>query len=122
MISFNFELIFSLITLKNKNGFNRLSLNDKLGNFISITGFPQPSISWSKNGQELKTKDGMTITYAHNHVRLELKKVNVKDAGRYTCTASNEVGSASSTADLVVKSIQFYDYVLSIERNLIKEF
>lgn len=122
MISFNFELIFSLITLKNKNGFNRLSLNDKLGNFISITGFPQPSISWSKNGQELKTKDGMTITYAHNHVRLELKKVNVKDAGRYTCTASNEVGSASSTADLVVKSIQFDDYVLSIERNLIKEF
>lgn len=122
MISFNFELIFSLITLKNKNGFNRLSLNDKLGNFISITGFPQPSISWSKNGQELKTKDGITITYAHNHVRLELKKVNVKDAGRYTCTASNEVGSASSTADLVVKSIQFYDYVLSIERNLIKEF
>lgn len=122
MISFNFELIFSLITLKNKNGFNRLSLNDKLGNFISITGFPQPSISWSKNGQELKTKDGITITYAHNHVRLELKKVNVKDAGRYTCTASNEVGSASSTADLVVKSIQFDDYVLSIERNLIKEF
>lgn len=108
--------------MKNKNGFNRLSLNDKLGNFISITGFPQPSISWSKNGQELKTKDGMTITYAHNHVRLELKKVNVKDAGRYTCTASNEVGSASSTADLVVKSIQFDDYVLSIERNLIKEF
>lgn len=46
----------------------------------------------------------MTITYAHNHVRLELKNVNVKDAGRYTCTASNEVGSASSTADLVVKS------------------
>ncbi|XP_068967253.1 titin isoform X4 [Bombus flavifrons] len=72
-----------------------------------IDGFPQPFISWSKNGQELKTKDGMTITYAHNHVRLELKNVNVKDAGRYTCTASNEVGSASSTADLVVKKTIF---------------
>ncbi|XP_076758852.1 uncharacterized protein LOC143428086 isoform X1 [Xylocopa sonorina] len=72
-----------------------------------IDGFPQPSIVWSKNGQELKTKDGMTITYAHNHVRLELKNVNVKDAGRYTCSASNEVGSASSTADLVVKKTIF---------------
>ncbi|XP_054013283.1 titin isoform X3 [Hylaeus anthracinus] len=72
-----------------------------------IDGFPQPSITWSKNGQELKTKDGMSISYAHNHVRLELKKVNVKDAGRYTCTASNEVGSASSTADLVVKKTIF---------------
>ncbi|XP_076385572.1 uncharacterized protein LOC105662897 isoform X4 [Megachile rotundata] len=72
-----------------------------------IDGFPQPVITWSKSGQELKTKDGMTITYAHNHVRLELKNVNVKDAGRYTCSASNEVGSASSTADLVVKKTIF---------------
>ncbi|XP_043261539.1 uncharacterized protein LOC122402644 [Colletes gigas] len=72
-----------------------------------IDGYPQPSISWSKNGQELKTKDGMVLSYAHNHVRLELKNVNVKDAGRYTCTASNDVGSASSTADLVVKKTIF---------------
>lgn len=71
---------------------------------VSFVGYPQPSIVWSKNGQELKTKDGMLISYSHNHVRLELKNVNVKDAGRYTCTASNEVGSASSTADVVVKS------------------
>ncbi|XP_026674575.1 muscle M-line assembly protein unc-89 isoform X5 [Ceratina calcarata] len=72
-----------------------------------IDGFPQPTISWSKNGQELKSKDGMKITYAHNHVRLELKNVNVKDAGRYTCSANNEAGSASSTADLVVKKTIF---------------
>ncbi|XP_076170517.1 uncharacterized protein LOC143148247 isoform X3 [Ptiloglossa arizonensis] len=72
-----------------------------------IDGYPQPSIVWSKNGQELKTKDGMLISYSHNHVRLELKNVNVKDAGRYTCTASNEVGSASSTADVVVKKTIF---------------
>ncbi|XP_076636076.1 uncharacterized protein LOC143349064 isoform X2 [Colletes latitarsis] len=72
-----------------------------------IDGYPQPSISWSKNGQELKTKDGMVLSYAHNHVRLELKNVSVKDAGRYTCTASNDVGSASSTADLVVKKTIF---------------
>lgn len=63
---------------------------------------------WSKNGQELTSKDGAKISFAHNHVKLELKNVNVKDAGRYTCTVNNDVGSASSTADLVVKSKQRY--------------
>lgn len=50
-----------------------------------IDGFPQPSMLWSKNGQELTPKDGATTSYAHNHVKLELKDVNVKDAG--TCQA-----------------------------------
>ncbi|XP_043502049.1 muscle M-line assembly protein unc-89 isoform X6 [Polistes fuscatus] len=72
-----------------------------------VDGYPQPNISWSKNGQELQAKDGAKTSYAHNHVRLELKNVNVKNAGRYTCTANNEVGSASSTADLVVKKTIF---------------
>ncbi|XP_012061613.1 PREDICTED: uncharacterized protein LOC105624873 [Atta cephalotes] len=72
-----------------------------------IDGFPQPMILWSKNGQELILKDNIKISYAHNHVKLELKNVNAKDAGRYTCTVSNDVGTASSTADLVVKKTIF---------------
>ncbi|XP_071560873.1 uncharacterized protein [Temnothorax nylanderi] len=72
-----------------------------------IDGFPPPTILWSKNGQELTLKDSIKTSYAHNHVKLELKNVNVKDAGRYTCKVSNDVGSASSTADLVVKKTIF---------------
>ncbi|XP_018309584.1 uncharacterized protein [Mycetomoellerius zeteki] len=73
----------------------------------TIDGFPQPTILWSKNGQELILKDNIKISYVHNHVKLDLKNVNAKDAGRYTCTVSNDVGSASSTADLVVKKTIF---------------
>ncbi|CAL1681896.1 unnamed protein product [Lasius platythorax] len=72
-----------------------------------IDGFPQPTVLWSKNGQELTLKDNVKISYAHNHVKLELKNVNVKDGGRYTCTVSNDVGNSSSTADLVVKKTIF---------------
>lgn len=71
---------------------------------ILSLGFPQPTVTWSKNGQELTSKDNIKISYAHNHVKLELKNASVKDAGRYTCMVNNDVGSASSTADLVVKS------------------
>ncbi|XP_046754019.1 uncharacterized protein LOC124416756 isoform X6 [Diprion similis] len=72
-----------------------------------IDGFPQPAVTWLKNGQELKAKDGLKISFEHNHARVELRNVNVKDAGRYTCTAINDVGTASSTADLVVKKTIF---------------
>ncbi|XP_039306302.1 uncharacterized protein LOC105193639 isoform X2 [Solenopsis invicta] len=72
-----------------------------------IDGFPQPTILWSKNGHELILKDNIKTSYAHNHVKLELKNVNVNDAGRYTCTIRNDIGSASSTSDLVVKKTIF---------------
>jgi myosin-light-chain kinase len=72
---------------------------------VSSTGYPQPTVSWHKNGQELTSKDGsIIISWELNHARLELRNVAVKDAGRYTCKAVNSVGSASSTADVVVKS------------------
>ncbi|XP_018397085.1 PREDICTED: muscle M-line assembly protein unc-89-like, partial [Cyphomyrmex costatus] len=72
-----------------------------------IDGFPQSIILWSKNGEKLTLKDNIKISYAHNHVKLELKDVSAKDAGRYTCTVSNDVGTTNSTADLVVKKTIF---------------
>ena len=76
-----------------------------------FTGYPRPTISWYKNGQDLVPKEGsVVISWEHNHAKLELYNVNVKDAGRYTCKAENSVGSASSTADVVVKSKFFHFY------------
>lgn len=46
----------------------------------------------------------ITTSWELNRVRLEMKNVSVKDAGRYTCRAVNPVGSATSTADIIVKS------------------
>ncbi|XP_049784509.1 titin isoform X1 [Schistocerca cancellata] len=73
-----------------------------------IDGYPQPEVSWTKNGQPLIAKEGsVNISWKLNKARVELKNVVVKDAGRYTCTASNKAGSASSTADVVVKKTVF---------------
>jgi hypothetical protein len=75
--------------------------------FFSVfsTGYPQPIVTWHKNGQELSPIDGsVMITFELNHARLEIKNVTVNDAGCYTCSAVNSVGSASSTADIVIKS------------------
>lgn len=84
--------------------------------FIIILGFPQPTIIWFKNGKELESNDKIKITRELNHTKLELKDVNIKDAGKYTCQATNTVGSCSSTADVVVKSkfnffLFLYNYI-----------
>lgn len=69
-----------------------------------LDGYPTPEVTWSKNGKTLESTDTMKITFELNHAKLVLKNVTVKDAGKYTCTAVNEAGSAVSTTDLVVKS------------------
>lgn len=69
-----------------------------------VDGYPTPDVTWSKNGTPLESNENLKLTYELNHAKLVMKNVTVKDAGKYTCTAVNEAGSAVSTTDLVVKS------------------
>ncbi|XP_072152898.1 uncharacterized protein zormin isoform X1 [Bemisia tabaci] len=73
-----------------------------------IDGFPSPNISWSKNGVEVYPIPGkLTISWSLNKASLEISDVNLQDAGRYTCKAENDLGSATCTADIVVKKNVF---------------
>lgn len=69
-----------------------------------VDGFPSPDIKITKNGEDLFASDSISITNKNNKVNVELKGVNVGDAGRYSILASNVAGSSTSTADVVVKS------------------
>lgn len=69
-----------------------------------LDGHPTPEVTWTKNGSPLHENESVKISWELNHAKLVIKNVNVKDAGKYTCTAVNEAGSAVSTTDLVVKS------------------
>lgn len=78
-----------------------------------LDGFPAPKVTWSKNGAELQPSMSINISFDHNHARLEIKSVTVQDAGRYTCTAVNEAGTAVSTSDLVIRSKCFLNYLVT---------
>lgn len=69
-----------------------------------LDGYPTPKVSWSKDGAELRETDALKIKFELNKVTVQIKNANVNDAGRYSCTATNEGGTAVSTADLVVRS------------------
>ncbi|XP_037901169.1 titin homolog isoform X7 [Glossina fuscipes] len=70
-------------------------------------GFPSPDIKVIKNGEELFDNERLKISNKCNRITIELKQVNVNDAGRYAVTASNAMGQSTSTADLVVKKTIF---------------
>lgn len=69
-----------------------------------VDGHPAPEVTWNKNGSPIRTTEAVQISFELNHAKLTIKNVGIKDAGKYTCTAVNEAGSAVSTTDLVVKS------------------
>lgn len=69
-----------------------------------VDGFPGPDIVVLKNDAPLTGRDNVTITRQHNKIIIELRNVTTADAGRYSCSATNSMGNALSTADIVVKS------------------
>lgn len=70
-----------------------------------VDGFPPPTIEITKNGEKLEHVEGVSeIFYNLNKINIKLYNVMTKDAGRYSAIAKNDAGSATSTADLVVKS------------------
>lgn len=70
-----------------------------------IDGFPSPEIHLSRNGEPLLEKDNLDISRKNNRITITIQNVSIADAGRYQCMATNPVGNALSTADIVVKSM-----------------
>lgn len=70
-----------------------------------LDGQPLPKVTWTKDGKELQESDRIKIHYSLNKATVEIKKCTAADSGRYSCTATNDGGTAISTADLVVKSM-----------------
>lgn len=60
-----------------------------------IEGFPEPQLSWFKNG-DLLFKEVKTT--------LLLRNVTDRDKGRYTCKAKNEGGYFNVSMNVTVKS------------------
>ncbi|XP_064466280.1 obscurin-like isoform X2 [Ornithodoros turicata] len=68
-----------------------------------VSGVPTPDVQWLKDGQPISYDDRVKATSHKDVYRLVVKGCKLSDASTYTCTAKNDVGSASCQADLKVK-------------------
>lgn len=65
---------------------------------------PPPTAKWLLDGKEVKPDSHLRMTTSQNgeEFRLEIKKLEMKDAGVYQCILSNPIGDVRQQAVLEV--------------------
>uniref|UniRef100_A0A3Q2ZJU4 Titin n=1 Tax=Kryptolebias marmoratus TaxID=37003 RepID=A0A3Q2ZJU4_KRYMA len=66
-----------------------------------ISGRPNPTVFWLKNGRNTGTKGRVEIMATTTHTSLLIRECVRKDSGQYTLTLQNTVGTTSKVAILV---------------------
>ncbi|KFM71227.1 Muscle M-line assembly protein unc-89, partial [Stegodyphus mimosarum] len=74
---------------------------------LKIEGSPKPTVSWTKDGKELKI-DGKHVEVktdeSDDSLTVIIHKSTTEDSGEYTCTITNTEGSEKTTSKVVVKA------------------
>lgn len=67
-----------------------------------LQGTPWPNIKWTKDGREL-AKSEYKMSAADGVVTLDIVVCRLEDAGKYTCIASNSMGTAETSCSVIVE-------------------
>ena len=68
----------------------------------NFTAHPQPSVKWSKNGDEIKNEGRFHILIEENFTQLEITDLVKSDDGDYRVDLQNADGGYWASASLVV--------------------
>ena len=78
-------------------------LQKELPTLTIVSGKPEPTIRWFKEGKDIADGPDFEISYKESRVSMMIPETFEEDTGKYTCKATNEAGSASSSAELIVR-------------------
>lgn len=68
-----------------------------------ISGHPEPAIMWFREDYKIESSIDFQISYVSGFARLVIREAFAEDSGRFTCTASSEAGTVSTSCYLLVK-------------------
>ncbi|XP_073838140.1 zormin isoform X4 [Musca autumnalis] len=77
--------------------------NDKFTFECEVTGSPEPSIEWYKDGILIQNNPDYKTSFDKGMCRLVIEETFAADSARFTCRASNLVGNATTSANLSVR-------------------
>lgn len=69
---------------------------------VKVEGDPEPQITWLKNEQIVTSSDVVDLRYKNGVASLTIAEVFPEDDGEYVCTATNSIGTVSTTCKLTI--------------------
>ncbi|XP_072541513.1 coiled-coil domain-containing protein 141 [Salminus brasiliensis] len=76
---------------------------------VEVTGFPEPALTWFKNGQKVTSDERLSLSHKEGKHVLYIESAAEGDSGQYVVTASNSAGTVSSSSMLHVKGNTCHD-------------
>lgn len=98
-----------------------------------ISAYPAPTVAWYREDYHIESSIDFQITFEAGVARLVIREAFAEDSGKFTCTASNEAGSVSTSCYLLVQgkygekwradflggwSVKYYCYISIISKNI----
>ncbi|RXN00523.1 Titin [Acipenser ruthenus] len=68
-----------------------------------ISGHPTPAVMWFREDYRIESSIDFQITYESGFARLVIREAFAEDSGRFTCTATSEAGTISTSSYLLVQ-------------------
>lgn len=68
-----------------------------------IGGRPAPVVLWFREDYQIESSIDFQISYTDGIARLTIREAFAEDSGRFSCTATNEAGTVSTSCYLLVK-------------------
>lgn len=68
-----------------------------------ISGQPAPVIMWLREDYQIESSIDFQITYKNGFARMVIREAFAEDSGRFSCTATSEAGTVSTSCYLLVK-------------------
>ncbi|XP_062312732.1 coiled-coil domain-containing protein 141 isoform X2 [Osmerus eperlanus] len=82
---------------------------------VEVTGYPEPTLTWLKNGESLASGDHIQLAHKEGKHTLFIERVKEGDAGVYEIQTSSSSGSVSSSAALQVTGNSCPDLFTSLQ-------
>ncbi|NXC38411.1 PALLD protein, partial [Penelope pileata] len=82
-----------------------------------VSGLPTPDLSWQLNGRPIRPDSSHKMLVRENGVHsLIIEPVTARDAGIYTCVASNRAGESTFSLELIVAAKEVHKAPVFIEK------
>ncbi|KAF1447592.1 Palladin, partial [Pygoscelis papua] len=82
-----------------------------------VSGLPTPDLSWQLNGRPIRPDSSHKMLVRENGVHsLIIEPVTARDAGVYTCIASNRAGENTFSLELIVAAKEVHKAPIFIEK------